>query len=304
MTDLPDWDEPASVAAIALDDLLVDALASGDLADDSDPALTLLAALRADVATGPGSDATADAGLTVVPLRGPWGHRARRFSRGAVAASAAVMTVLSAGGVAAASVGATPGSVLYPVRKVLMGPVESPLDSVYRLLNGARDALDDGNPAAARSKVAAARDQLQSIGADAAKARADLSQLETAVAAAQPAAPPASTAGGPTALAAAPPAAVGPDDGAAPAASPSTAPTTPTTADQGPQVDNQAAPVPSASPGADPSASPTASPSAAPSPSASTSPTAAPSPAPSGQQQPRSQTSPSPSPAETPVVDG
>jgi hypothetical protein len=303
MTDLPDWDETVSVAAIALDDLMVEALVAGDLADDGDPALSLLAALRADVATGPGSDTAADAGLTVVPLRGPWRHRARRFSRGAVAASAAVMTVLSAGGVAAASVGATPGSVLYPVRKVLMGPVESPLDSVYRLLNGARDALDDGNPVAAQSKVTAARDQLQSIGVDAAQARADLSQLETAVAAAQPAPSTAAPAAGSAALPAAPPADAGTGDGAAgPATAP--APTTATTVDQGTQVDSQASPVPSATTGTDPSASPSPSPSATPSPSASASPTGSPSPAPTGQQQPRTVTSPSPGPAETPVAGG
>lgn len=290
MSDWRDWDDTASLAAVALDDMLVDALVAGDVADETDPAFMLLAALRADVEAGSGD------GLTVTPLRAPWRKRARRLSRGAVAASAAVVTVLSAGGVAAASVGAGPDSVLYPVRKVLVGPVDSPIDSVYRLLNGARESLDQGDTDDARAKVAAARDKLQSIGDDTDKARSDLTRLENAVAEAQAPEPAAE----PTTDQALQDAAAGDttDSTDAGPATESGDTDTATTVDRGSQVDSDVTPATSPEPSSEPSpsTSPTASPSPSPSPSSSpTDPSPSPSSSPTGPQQPRATSSPSPS---------
>ena len=246
MSDWDVWDDEAtpSLSAIALDDMVVDALAAGDLADDTDPALLLLAALRDDVE--PDS-------AHVVPLRGGrprWHDRATRWSRRAVAASAAAVTVLSAGGVAAASVGAGPDSVLYPVRKVLVGPEISPLGSVQILLASAQQALSKGDVNRARQQVTAARKKLASLDEDTGKARQSLSALEGAVAAADTATA-SPTSGSSAGAGSTTPTGPGTSD-----------PSTATTVDQGATVDSQSSDVPSPTPSGDPSTSPSPSDSA------------------------------------------
>lgn len=292
-------DEPNTLASVQLDDLLLDAVAAGDLPDDSDPALGLLAALRRDVladplAPVPGYLDAAVHARPPVPSRRRWPRP--RLTQGAVAAGT-VAVFVSLGGVAAASVQAMPNSVLYPVRVLLVGPVvPGPLDVVHQLLASAASDLRAGNVAGARSRLAAAQHSLAALTRQSGDTQRALSQLQAAVDAAGPSGPAGSTTASPVAAAA-------PTGGPSPAASASS----PTVIQPGPQVAGQASsqpspppPSPSASATASPSAS--ASPTASPTDSATPSPTAsaAPAPQPSGQQPHDASPSPSPSPSASP----
>jgi hypothetical protein len=119
---------------------------------ETDAVLRVLRVLREDV--GEGVDPA-----PVVRL-----SRRRLGARG-VAAVAVAGVVVSMGGVAAASVGAAPGSLLYPIRQVVTGhrAPDAGLTALGRLLDDAQKSLDAGRLSSAHALLDAAQGRLDAI---------------------------------------------------------------------------------------------------------------------------------------------
>jgi hypothetical protein len=160
VTDLHDAD-PADSAEAGLwaSDALLDALGAGaPLAGDRTSAL--LSALVSDVSADP---------LPALP-RAPRRRSSHRLAPRTGVAAAAVVAMLSTGGVAAASVNAGPTSPLFPLHQVLTGRPQ--LDGSQRQameikdkLKSATKALASGKVARAQKDVAAAADRLPKVAA-------------------------------------------------------------------------------------------------------------------------------------------
>jgi hypothetical protein len=160
MTDLHDADSADSAAAgLWASDALLDALGAGAAVED-DRTAALLAALVADVSAEPLP------ALPQVPRR----RRGHRLAPRTGVAAAAVVAMLSTGGVAAASVNAGPTSALFPLHQVLTGRPQ--LDGSQRQameikdkLKSATKALASGKVARAQKDVASAADRLPKVAA-------------------------------------------------------------------------------------------------------------------------------------------
>ncbi|MDT7549476.1 MAG: hypothetical protein QOE84_1870 [Actinomycetota bacterium] len=123
---------PLDAAAIEADDRALDALRVDGVTpavswDAADAALTVLAALHADVSADLPAGSTSWGGAAVVqlaPHRRSGGRlgRYRHLGRRTLVAGAVTATVLSASGVAAAAIVSGPGGPLYPIHKLLLGP--------------------------------------------------------------------------------------------------------------------------------------------------------------------------------------
>jgi hypothetical protein len=122
-------DQPVALAADAIDaddralDAFGDRVWSGETPavswDTVDPALTVLALLRDDVAQEIPAPRTSWEGAAVVQLAP---RRRRHLGRRSLVAGVVTATVLSVSGVAAAAIASGPGAALYPIHKLLLGP--------------------------------------------------------------------------------------------------------------------------------------------------------------------------------------
>jgi hypothetical protein len=216
MSDRSKGEQPVSVAQIAADDRMLDALGrgapvDGDLA--ADPAATMLAAWRADLddsseappADGDAWDASLDGGTwdtasldghasdaaridrdaeEPAPLPAGDPRRKRRLVQAILGAAAAAVVAV---GFAVTAHQAQPGSVLWPVSKVVY-PERAEVKAAEKAIADARAALADGRPADARALLATAAEHIARIDDPdtAARLRAEvdalLQTLNTAVA--------------------------------------------------------------------------------------------------------------------------
>ena len=121
---------PLDAAAIEADDRALDAFAVNAATpavswDTADSALTVLAALREDVAEDlPGTTWTTPT-TPAVHLATKRSGRSRHTARRTVVAGAVTAAVLSVSGVAAAAIASGPGAALYPIHKLLLGPEQT-----------------------------------------------------------------------------------------------------------------------------------------------------------------------------------
>lgn len=207
-------DKPVSVAQIAADDRLLDALGRGEPFDgdpSADPAAAMLAAWRADLSDG-APELPLDADLDdrpellyedvswdgegthdepgLVPAGDP--RRKRRLVQAILGAAAAAVVAM---GLAVSAHQAQPGSVLWPVSKVVY-PQRSEVKAAEKAIADARDALAQGRPAVARALLAAAWEHITRVDDPdtAARLQAEVDELLRAVGAAT-APPPAPTTG-------------------------------------------------------------------------------------------------------------
>jgi Anti-sigma-D factor RsdA to sigma factor binding region len=182
MTDRGRGEQPVSVAQIAADDRLLDALGrgapvDGDLA--ADPAATMLAAWRADLDDDAWDAPLEDVELSPVspaaPLPAGDPRRKRRLVQAILgAAAAAVVTV----GLGVSAHQAEPGSVLWPVSKVVY-PQRAEVKAAEKAIADARKALAEGRPADARASLTTAAEHIARIDdrATAARLRAEVDAL-------------------------------------------------------------------------------------------------------------------------------
>jgi hypothetical protein len=161
-------DMPVSVAQIAADDRLLDALGRGEPFDGdlaTDPAATMLAAWRADLdgdavdadVDGAFSDGLQDSEPAPLPAGDP--RRKRRLVQAILGAAAAAVVAV---GVAVSAHQAQPGSVLWPVSKVVY-PQRAEVKAAEKAIADARAALAGGRTADARALLATAREHIARI---------------------------------------------------------------------------------------------------------------------------------------------
>jgi hypothetical protein len=215
MTDRGRGEQPVSVAQIAADDRLLDALGRGEPLDDdlaADPAATMLAAWRADFDDAALDDDTWDASHddwdaaldddwdAAEPAPPPAGdpRRKRRLVQAILGAAAAAVVAV---GLAISAHQAEPGSVLWEVSKVVY-PQRAEVKAAEKAIADARTALAEGRPADARALLARAETHIARIDdpATAARLRAEVDALLrslNAAAAPPPAATPAPSATAP-----------------------------------------------------------------------------------------------------------
>ena len=144
MTDLHDQSSLPDESGIWETDALLDALGAGLPVADVRMA-ALLGALVSDVGADP---------LPALPVA-PGRTRLHRLAPRTAIAAAAVVVVLSTGGVAAASVNAGPTSPLFPLHRVLTGQPQ--LDGSQRQALEVQDKLRSASKALAAGKVARAQ---------------------------------------------------------------------------------------------------------------------------------------------------
>ncbi len=224
---------PVDIVAVQHDDMLLDRLGSAvGLRPSDDEVAALLDAWRADLA---------DEELVLVerpvleplpPVELPPAVSGRRYTRALVVGAVLAGVIGSAGGVAAAAAQATPGSVLWPVTKVVApGHAQHAEAREYTdaALGIARRLRTQGDTKGAMKTLLTALQQARAAHAD------DLAtQLQKEIAALSPAEAP--TAGLPTTspapqASASPPAPSASPTDAAPSLEPSTTPTPSPTAD-------------------------------------------------------------------------
>ena len=111
--------EPLDTAAVTADDRALDALGADDAVswDLDDPAFQVLAALRDDVSIELSEPSTS--WPAAVDLRP--GARRRHMGKRLLVGGVVTAAVLSASGVAAASITTGPGATLYPIHQLLTG---------------------------------------------------------------------------------------------------------------------------------------------------------------------------------------
>jgi hypothetical protein len=146
--------EPPDPADVDRDDELLTALASGgyDAGPDTDPAITLLAELRADVDVSD-DDFVATADTVVIPMTTARRRLGLRHGGRTVAVASVATLVLSAGGVAAAGIASHPGQPLYEIHKIFLGGPSASQRAAQRvgtMLDAAGSALDGHQLPAAR----------------------------------------------------------------------------------------------------------------------------------------------------------
>ncbi|GAA4149440.1 hypothetical protein GCM10022251_14220 [Phytohabitans flavus] len=189
-------DKPVSVAQIAADDRLLDALGRGDPFDGdpaTDPAATMLATWRADLDGDPVDALPDDAFLAALddepaPLRAGDPGRKRRLVQAVLGAAAAAVVAV---GLAVSAHQAQPGSVLWPVSKVVY-PQRAEVKAAEQAIADARAALAAGRTADAQALLATAQAHIAHIGdgATAARLLAEVDALLRALSAATVPAPP------------------------------------------------------------------------------------------------------------------
>ncbi|MFL6239933.1 MAG: hypothetical protein ACJ735_10645 [Actinomycetes bacterium] len=106
------------MSAVAVDDAALDVLASAEDAvswDCADPAIELLAFLRADVSAALPEPTSAAAAIDLRPPRG------RHFGKRTVVAGVVTAAVLSVSGVAAAAIATSPTGPLGPIHRFFVG---------------------------------------------------------------------------------------------------------------------------------------------------------------------------------------
>jgi len=211
MTDRGKGEQPVSVAQIAADDRLLDALGRGEPLDDdlaADPAATMLAAWRADFDAAALDDDAWDAshddwdaaldddGDAAEPAPPPAGdpRRKRRLVQAILGAAAAAVVAV---GLAISAHQAEPGSVLWEVSKVVY-PQRAEVKAAEKAIADARTALSEGRPADARALLATAAEHIARIDdrGTAARLQAEVDALLRDLAAAIAPPPPASPAPG------------------------------------------------------------------------------------------------------------
>ncbi|MGN9910339.1 anti-sigma-D factor RsdA [Phytohabitans sp. LJ34] len=190
MTDRGKAEQPVSVAQIAADDRLLDALGRGEPVDDdlaTDPAAAMLAAWRADLDA---DEVFLDEPVSAPPLPAGDPRRKRRLVQAILGAAAAAVFAV---GLAITAHQAQPGSVLWPVSKVVY-PQRAEVKAAEKAIADAREALAEGRPADARSLLATAAEHIARIDDrdTAARLRAEVDALLSTLNAAT-APPPAAT---------------------------------------------------------------------------------------------------------------
>lgn len=161
MTDRGKGEQPVSVAQIAADDRLLDALGRGEPIEDdlaTDPAAAMLAAWRDDLDLS-WDEAVDDAPEEPAPLPAGDPQRKRRLVQAILGAAAAAVFAL---GLAITAHQAEPGSVLWPVSKVVY-PQRAEVKAAEKAIADARAALAEGRPADARSLLATAAEHIARI---------------------------------------------------------------------------------------------------------------------------------------------
>jgi hypothetical protein len=146
-------EQPIGLDQIAADDLLLDALGGGSTPESDDPAVTMLAAWRADL-----SDGVPEASRPT-PMPAPDRSRQRRLTRMVLGAAAAAVF---AAGLAVTAHQAQPGSPLWSVSKVVY-PERSELVAAEKAIADARTAAAAGRDADARRLLATATTHVANI---------------------------------------------------------------------------------------------------------------------------------------------
>ncbi|BCB88203.1 anti-sigma-D factor RsdA [Phytohabitans suffuscus] len=217
-------DQPVSVARIAADDRLLDALGRGEPPDadpSTDPAAAMLAAWRADLDDGipadggvPVDGATWDDDPEDGPLPAGDPRRRRRLVQAILGAAAAAVVAV---GFAVTAHQAQPGSVLWPVSKVVY-PQRAEVKAAEKAVADARTAVAEGRTADARALLATAQAHIARIGdaATAARLQAEVDALLHALSAAAPLPPAPTSAPAPAPTAPPDPGASGPAAGGSP----------------------------------------------------------------------------------------
>jgi len=185
-----------SVAQIAADDRLLDALGRGEAPEvdlATDPAAAMLAAWQADLDGDGAWMDTWDDEPETAPLPLPAGdpRRKRRLVQAILGAAAAAVVAV---GLGVSAHQAQPGSVLWPVSKVVY-PQRAEVKAAEKAIADARAAAADGRPGEALALLTTAEEHIARIDdlATAARLRAEVAELRrTLLAAATP--PPATSA--------------------------------------------------------------------------------------------------------------
>ncbi|MDQ7904406.1 anti-sigma-D factor RsdA [Phytohabitans sp. ZYX-F-186] len=220
-------DQPVSVAQIAADDRLLDALGRGEPLDAdlaADPAAAMLAAWRDDLAEEAGDgDLWDDLDDEPAPLPAGDPARKRRLVQAILGAAAAAVVAM---GLAVSAHQAQPGSVLWPVSKVVY-PQRAEVKAAEKAIADAATALAEGRNADAQALLTKAGAHIARIDdeATAARLRGEVEALQRVLNAATAPPPPAVTpTPAPAPTAPPPPRASRPAPGGSPGAKPAPPP--------------------------------------------------------------------------------
>ncbi|MCA1656412.1 MAG: hypothetical protein LC713_01650, partial [Actinobacteria bacterium] len=170
--------------AVQRDDVLLDRIAEGDLPADADAVCAGLAAWSRHISTAPEPPPAVPASMAEPEPE--FEPSARRLTRPVIVGLILVGAIASSGGVAAAAAQAGPGSVLWPVTKIVAPRHAESMEAARDILaavSKARQLAGQGESTSALRTLQHALDQINKVGRGDGRStlRAQVTELQAAL---------------------------------------------------------------------------------------------------------------------------